>query len=122
MPLQTPIKLTLYHPDCSVRAEYICTYMPFRLFKTAIRVSASLSKMDVGELTEADADALAGLVVEAFGRQFTADELWDGADLNEAMAVMAGIVARGRILMGNPTRPPLRKPERAEESATRTDG
>jgi len=51
-------------------------------------------------------DALAALVVEAFGGQFTVDQLNDGADIGEMLTVLNLIVSKARTGMGgNPTPP-----------------
>lgn len=107
---QTAIKLTLYDPETSeVRKEFTRTFVPWRLLKSAIRLSKALANLDQNNLTEEDVDAIAGLVVDVFGNQFTVDELNDGADLSEMMAVMQQVVAKAHgATPGNPPRPGAR--------------
>ena len=51
-------------------------------------------------------DALAALVVEAFSGQFTVDQLNNGTDIGEMLAVLNLIVSKARTGMGgNPTPP-----------------
>jgi len=99
--ISAPLKITLYDPETSeVKKEFVRGFVPWRVLKTAIRMAKSLEKLDEKNLSEEDVDAIAGLVVDAFGNQFTLDELNDGADLVEMMTVMQAIVAKA-----NPTRP-----------------
>lgn len=106
----TPIKLTLYDPETSeVKREFTRTFIPWRLLKSAIKLSKSLHNLDENNLTDEDVDAIASLVVDVFGNQFTIDELNDGADLAEMMSVMQAVVSRARgATPGNPPKPAAR--------------
>ena len=46
-----------------------------------------------------------GLVVEAFGNKFSIQDLKDGADIGEMMAVLNVIVNKAAVGMPNPTIP-----------------
>lgn len=98
----TAIKLTLYDPQTNeVKGEYTRLFVPWKLLKMAVRLSKSIGKsLNVEEMEEADVDALAALVVETFGDQFTLDDLNQGADIGEMVTVLNQIVAKAK---GNPT-------------------
>ena len=97
------MKLTLYDPvSDEVIKEYSRSFVPWRLLKQAIRLS---DKLDPESLDEETIDELAALVVSVFGDQFSVQELNEGADLGEMMAVLTAIVNRAGASMPNPTRP-----------------
>ncbi len=98
----TAIKLTLYDPETNeVKHEYTQLFVPWKLLKTAVRLSKSIGKsLNIEEMQEADVDALAALVVETFGDKFSIDELNKGADIGEMVTVLNQIVAKAK---GNPT-------------------
>lgn len=51
--------------------------------------------------------ALMELVVDFFGNQFTLDELRDGTDVGEVIAVLRAIMRRANgVMEANPTKPP----------------
>jgi hypothetical protein len=81
------------------------SFVPWRLLKKAIRLSKTLSNLSEENLTEEDVDAIASLVVDAFGDHFTVDQLSEGADLAEMMAVMQAIVSRAQGITVNPPPP-----------------
>jgi len=103
----TPIKITLYGADDEGK-EFSRSIIPWGILKKAIGLTKSIDQKDVGEK---DMDAIAGLIVEAFGDQFTIKELDNGADIGEMIAVLENIVARASALVkSNPTlRPSLNK-------------
>ena len=103
MPISTPLKITIYDPETNeVRKEYSRSFIPWRILKKAIQISKTLAKMDQTEITEADVDAIAGLVVDVFVDQFTVAELNDGADLSEMMVVLQAIISRAEGMVPNP--------------------
>jgi len=61
-------------------------------------------------------DAIAGLIVDVFGNQFSVQDLDNGADVGEMLAVLQGIVARASALVkANPTDlPPKVKPKKSK--------
>lgn len=106
----TPIKITIYEANDEIKKEYSRTTIPWGVLKKAIALTKAIDKDDVGE---ADIDAIAGLIVEAFGNQFGIQDLDAGADINEMMAVLENIVARaGALVKANPTTTPSSKKRR----------
>lgn len=94
--------ITLYDPVTSeVKNTFTRLFVPWKLLKKAVQLSKSLNAEN---LTEADVDTIAALVVEAFGNQFTVDELNEGADLSEMMTVLQTIVSKAS---GSPNAFPL---------------
>ena len=92
MPIPTPMTITLYDPITSeVKNTFTRLFVPWKMLKKAVQLSKSLGAEN---LTEADVDMIAALVVEAFGNVFTVDELNEGADLSEMMTVLQTIVAK----------------------------
>jgi len=102
MPISTPLKITIYDPETNdVRKEYSRSFIPWRILKKAIQISKTLAKIDQAEITEADVDAIASLVVDVFGDQFTIAELNDGADLSEMMTVLQAIISKAEGMVPN---------------------
>ncbi len=103
----TPIIITLYGPDSEPGKEYSRSIVPWGVLKKAIALTKSIDQKNV---TEADMDAIAGLVVEVFGGQFTLQELDQGADIGELLSILQSIVARaGTLVRANPTPVPVSK-------------
>lgn len=103
MPRPTPMTITIYDPETDeVKASYTRLFVPWRLLKVAVQLSKS---MDVENMTEADIDALAAMVVEVFGGKFSVQDLNDGADISEMVTVLQAIVAKARGGLANPTLP-----------------
>jgi 23S rRNA G2069 N7-methylase RlmK/C1962 C5-methylase RlmI len=90
----TPMEITIYGADDEVVGTYVRSFVPWRLLKKALSLSKS---MDQDNLQESDLDAIAGLVVETFGDQFTVQQLNDGADVGEMMAVLQAIMSRAEV-------------------------
>lgn len=106
MPGMAPLKLTLYDPETSEELKtYTRSFIPWKLLKTAVRLSKSLGNIEQENLDEDDIDSIACLVVDAFGGQFTLDALNDGADLGEMISVMQAIVSRAAGVLPNPPKP-----------------
>ncbi len=102
---QTPMQITLYGPDDDVKAKYTRPFVPWKLLKAAVRLAKKLGGTGPNNLTEDDVDELARLVVEVFGNKFTVDELNEGADVSEMIAVLNTIIAKASGGL-NPTPPP----------------
>jgi len=103
MPISTPLKITLYDPETNeVRQEFSRSFIPWRILKKAIQLSKTLANLDQKDITEDDVDAIAGLVVDVFGDKFTVEELNQGADLAEMMAVLQAIIAKAEGMVPNP--------------------
>lgn len=87
----TPISITLYGEGDEVLSTHTRMFVPWKILKAAVRLSKEL---DVNDLTEANVDALAGLVVEAFGNKFSVDDLDKFADVSNMVAVLQMIVGK----------------------------
>jgi len=99
----SPITLTLYGANDEKVGEYSRTIIPWGILKRAIRLSKSMDKENP---TDEDMDALAGLVMEVFGNQFTVEDLDNGADVSEMVAVLTAIMSKANAVMPkNPTQP-----------------
>lgn len=97
-----PMTIRLYDPEGEYR-EFTQMIVPWGIFKIAVRISESL---DPEKLTDKDIDALAGLVVTAFGNRFSIEDLNNGATIEEMMTVINMIVARAQSgIESNPLRP-----------------
>lgn len=99
------MKITLYGQDDEVKKTFSRSFVPWRLLKQAVRLQKTLVKTDGAEVSDEDLDNLASLVVEAFGNQFSIDDLNDGADVGEMMIVLQTIVNKAAGAL-NPTLPP----------------
>jgi len=99
----TPIKITLYGADAEGK-DYSRSIIPWGILKKAIALTKSIDQENV---EEKDMDAIAALIVEAFGDQFSIQDLDNGADIGEMIAVLENIVARASTLVkSNPTMMP----------------
>jgi 23S rRNA G2069 N7-methylase RlmK/C1962 C5-methylase RlmI len=99
-----PLEITLYDPVTNEEIKtYTRSFLPWKLLKTAIRLSKGF---DAENLSEKDLDQLAGLVVDVFGNQFSVEDLNNGSDVGEMATVLQAIMTRASSLMpANPTRP-----------------
>jgi len=101
----TPITITLYGANDEVKKTYSRTVIPWGILKKAIALTKNLDEENVSSL-----DAIAGLVVEAFGNQFSIQDLDEGADFGEMISALQNIVARASALVQanqvNPTMAP----------------
>src|SRR4030042_6875624 len=92
MPVAAPLKITLYNPETiEPIGEYICNFVPLKYLKLALRLSTSMININ--------ADALGGLIVELFGRQFSVDELIRHSEENDRIAVLQAILNRAGMTM-----------------------
>lgn len=101
-----PIELVIYDENDEPKVTHRRLIVPWGLLKRAIRLSKDIHS-DTDDMTEEDVDALNAFVVEFFGGKFTIEELENGADLEEVLAVFNQIVAKARGTL-NPTFPPER--------------
>jgi hypothetical protein len=101
----SPMVITLYDPETSeVKATYSRSFVPWRLLKRAITLSAEMGKD--GEMSEETVDQLSSLVCDAFGNVFSVQDLNDGADLSEMITVLNMIINKARGTMpANPQKP-----------------
>ena len=99
----TPMTITLYDPETNeVKATHTRIFVPWKLLKQAVQLAKNL---DPDNMTDADVDVLAGLVVETFGNKFSVDDLNNGADVSEMVAVLNTIIAKASGGIVNPTPP-----------------
>ena len=97
----TPIKITLYEANNEIKQEYSRSMIPWGVLKKAIQLTKNIDQDAIGEK---DIDAIAGLIVEAFGSQFTIQELDAHADVGDMIHVLQNIVTRATTLVAaNPT-------------------
>jgi hypothetical protein len=100
--MNQPIKLTLYDPQTDeVKAEHTRMFVPWKILKASVRLTKEMNKE---QPTEEDLDQMAALIVEVFGNKFSVDELNEGADVGEMMAVLKAVIshASGGISAGAP--------------------
>lgn len=101
-----PIEVTLYDPETNEKVKtFTRSFIPWEILKTALRIQKTL---DTENLTEADVDELASLVVAAFGDQFSIAEASKGMDLGEMLTVMNTIITRADQLIGGNKRNPTK--------------
>lgn len=101
MAVPTPMVIRLYDVDNEFQ-EFTRLFVPWKLLKVAVRLSKELS-LDPDNISEEDADALASLVVEVFGNQFSIDDLNEKADITDMISVLKTIV--NKATGSNPTLP-----------------
>lgn len=99
----TPIKITLYSSSGEPMQEYSCSLIPWGILKKAIALTKGMDPENIGEQ---NLDAIAQLVVDVFGKQFSIADLDTGADIGEMMSVLQAVVSRASVLVTpNPTPP-----------------
>ena len=102
----TPISITLYGPEDEEKKTYTRSIVPWGILKKALALSRAIGS-DAKEINEESLDTIAQFVVDVFGGQFSVQDLNDGAELGEIVAVLRNIVARaGALVKANPTPPP----------------
>jgi len=97
----TPMVIRLYDIE-NEYDEYTRLFVPWKLLKVAVRLSKELT-LDPDNISEEDADALASLVVEVFGNQFSIEDLNEKADIADMISVLNTIVSKATG--SNPTLP-----------------
>jgi hypothetical protein len=99
----TPMNITLYDPETNeVKSTHTRLFVPWKLLKQAVKLANGL---DPENMTDADMDTLAGLVVETFGNKFSIEDLNNGADVGEMVTVLNTIIAKASGGIANPTPP-----------------
>ncbi len=115
MPLPTvkptnaaPLKVTLYEPNDEIRATFTKNRIPWGVLKTAISLNESINTEDTSAIGSDDMDAISTLVVDAFGGQFTVQDLELYSSIEDVAGLMKTIVAKATAAMGsvNPTPAP----------------
>lgn len=102
MQKNTPMTIVLYGENDEEKARFTRSFVPWKMLKKAIKINKDLNP---DEMTEADINAVASLVVEVFGDQFTIEDLDNGADISNMLAVLQEIIARASGTSLNPTPP-----------------
>jgi len=102
MPKNAPMVVHLYGDDNEVVKTFTRSFVPWKMLKKAVKLSKQVNFED---LKAEDVDQIAGLVVEVFSDQFTLEDLDNGADVGEMLAVIQNIVARANGVSLNPTPP-----------------
>ena len=102
MPKNAPMVIHLYGEDNEVKNTYSRSFVPWKMLKKAVMLS---KEVVFDDMKAEDVDLIASLVVEVFGDQFTLEDLNDGADVGEMLAVIQNIVARASGISLNPTPP-----------------
>jgi len=99
----TPLTITLYDENDEIIATYSRAFVPWRILKAAVRMAKNF---DVNNMDEEDIDALSALVVETFGNKFSVEDLNNGADVTEMVAILQMIINKARgLLPSNPIPP-----------------
>lgn len=102
-----PIKITIYGENDEPVKECVRRIIPWGLLKKAVKLQKDLSEAKAKGEAEKQMDLINGFVVELFKDQFTADELANGADTGEVIAVFQAVLARANAAVkSNPTLPP----------------
>ena len=102
MPKNAPMVVHLYGDDNEVVKTFTRSFVPWKMLKKAVKLSKEVNFED---LKAEDVDQIAGLVVEVFSDQFSLEDLDNGADVGEMLAVIENIVARANGVSLNPTPP-----------------
>jgi len=99
----TPLKIRLYNPEGEYK-EFSQMIVPWGVLKVALRVAKNFNEDNP---TEEDMDAVAGLIVMAFGERFSIDEINKGAEPGEMITVLNTIMAKANTWnrAANPTPP-----------------
>ena len=100
--MNTPMVIHLYDQNDEEVAVFSRSFIPWKALKKAIKL---IKQIDLEDLKEEDIDLIAGLIAEVFGDKFTVEQLDDGADLGEMLAVLQNIMARANGISLNPTPP-----------------
>mgnify|MGYP005813743775 CR=1 FL=1 len=101
----TPIVLTLYDPKTDeLKARYQRSFIPWKVLKEAVKISSLTSgkKNDETEYSEEMVDQISNLVISVFGDQFSREDLENGADITELIAVFNQIIAKANGIQANP--------------------
>lgn len=108
MGMQTPMEIHFYDENSEIEKTFVRTFVPWKVLKKAIRFYKEYGKIDMDDpeaISEDLMDAISSLVIEAFGGQFTTEDIDNKVDTNEMMVVMNLILQRANGISGNPTPP-----------------
>lgn len=93
--MSTPMTIRIYDATDNY-TEHNRAFVPWGILKAAIRLYKKVGKKSEEDISEEDLDAIAALVVEAFGNKFSISDLDQGCDVSEVLAVFYNIVARAQ--------------------------
>ena len=94
MPI-TPIKLTLYNPETNeVEREFSRAFVPTGNFTEMVKLLPLMDLKNPQIVDPDTAESIYALISELFGGQITIDQIKQGTDLNEFLALFETIVAR----------------------------
>ncbi|OGO26424.1 MAG: hypothetical protein A2136_05460 [Chloroflexi bacterium RBG_16_54_11] len=97
MPVELPIKIVFYDSATNEASRtYLCNFISWKIFKAISRLAIELDRKGWGNLLDEERNALASLVIEAFGRQFSYDDLMRGSNWSEMCTVVQEILNKLR--------------------------
>jgi len=91
--MSTPMKITIHSDDEGKEKTYSRTFVPWKLLKVAARIAV---KIDPDDMSDEAIDELASLVAEAFGNQFSVQDVSEYGDILEMLTVLKIIMAKAR--------------------------
>lgn len=106
----TPIQLTLYDPNNGDEvmmlngkpAEFSRLIVPWGMLKRVMKFVKSIDVNHPETLTDDDMDAMAALIVELFGNQFSIADVDKGADVSDMISVLRMVTAKAQGIIPNP--------------------
>lgn len=102
----TPIKLTLYDPETNeVVRELSRAFVPTGIFTEIVKLLPLMDLKNPQKVDPEAAESMYALISELFGGQIAVDQIKQGTDLNEFLALFETIVAR--VKTETPTNPTL---------------
>lgn len=96
-----PMVITLYNAEDEPIGTFQTSIIRWGIFKRAMQVGRKLIGKSPTDFTDEDIDELSGLIVAVFGDRFTVEELNNGADIVEMLAVLQAVIARARGIVPN---------------------
>lgn len=100
---QTTMTIHLFDKaNGEIKTTFTQSFVPWKLLKSAVKIAKSLNPKD---MKEEDVEQLTGLVVATFGDKFSVEDLNEGADMTEIMAVLQQIISRANGSIADPTQP-----------------
>lgn len=101
----SPMVIHLYDGEGEITKTITQTFVPWKMLKAAVKLAATLNE---NEPTEEDIQGINDLIVATFQGKVTSDELDNGAEMTEMLAVVRQIVASSKSIDLNPTPPPAK--------------
>lgn len=96
-----PMVITLYNAEDEPIGTFTTSIIRWGIFKRAMQMGRKLIGKSPTDFTDEDIDELSGLIVAVFGDRFTVEELNNGADIAEMLAVLQAVIARARGIVPN---------------------